>query len=99
MKQLPIDVVPGNVPPLFRWHQDAGSPLGQHTVPCEGRLPPGVEDAVVRLIAQVKALQVENARLTEELNKSQEYYLKGAEKTEPVKVVEKSVSSKKGRQG
>lgn len=55
---LPIDVVPGTDPPLFRWRHTVSTPAGPRTVDCGGPLPPSVEGAVRELIGRARQLQV-----------------------------------------
>ena len=63
--KLPIDTIPGTVPPKFTWWQavgqmgDGGYQLVQQT----GTLPPSVEQAVVNLIHLAKSLQNDNDML------------------------------------
>lgn len=56
---LPIELVPNTSPPLFRWTQIAQSIIGPRTVECQGSLPPGVEDAVIKLISIAKTYREE----------------------------------------
>lgn len=52
--ELPIDVVPGSIPPRFKWKQTVDTVNGKRTVDSEGGLPPSVEQAVLDLIALAK---------------------------------------------
>lgn len=56
---LPIDVVPGTNPPIFRWNQLIDRQIIHH----EGALPASVEVAVSRLISIAKQLLMDNAAL------------------------------------
>ena len=71
MINLPIDVVPGNVPPVFRWRQLVDTPVGARTVEHEGPLPPSVEVAVKSLIGVAKQLALENKELRRRLEEAQ----------------------------
>ena len=51
---LPIDVIPLNNPPRFKWTQVVDTPIGPKIVEHEGMLSPSVEDAVVLLIGIAK---------------------------------------------
>lgn len=53
--KLPIDVVPGTDPPVFRW-----SYMGQDH---EGQAPPAMERAVERVVTIAKQLLADNAAL------------------------------------
>lgn len=53
--ELPIDVVPGTVPPRFKWKQGISTPAGTQVVEHESSLPPTVEGAVLSLIEFAKA--------------------------------------------
>ena len=69
---LPIDVLPGTSPPLFKWRQVVHTPSGSHTAECEGGLPVSVEQAVVSIIsiAKQQAKDLEHSKkLIEELKK------------------------------
>ena len=61
--KLPIDVVPGSSPPIFRWKHVVHTPWGMSVQDCESSLPPSCEQAVADLIALVKRLQMENTAL------------------------------------
>jgi hypothetical protein len=52
---LPIDVIPGTKPPIFRWKQTVDTPVGRRTVEQEGRVPPSMEAAVMQVIALAEA--------------------------------------------
>lgn len=60
---LPITVVPGTNPPVFRWQQKVSTPVGQQWVEHEGSLPPTIESAVCALIGVAKQLLYDNAML------------------------------------
>lgn len=66
---LPIDVVAGTNPPVFRWKQVVNTLAGSGTKlqACEGKLPASVEGAVANLIAYAKQLERENKELWERL--------------------------------
>lgn len=56
---LPIDVVPGTSPPVFRWSQVVATPAGPRTSRMEGRLPANIEGAVLAMVQMVKDLLVQ----------------------------------------
>ena len=60
---LPMEIVPGTNPPVFRWRQSVGTPFGTQVVDHEGTLPPNIEVAVQRLVGIAKQLVMENAGL------------------------------------
>lgn len=61
--RLPIDIVPGTNPPMFRWKQAVSTPNGTSVVDHEAQLPVTVEVSVQRLIRVTKQLLLENAAL------------------------------------
>lgn len=61
---MPIDVVPGRSPPIFRWRQTVDTPIGKKVVEHEGALPPTAECAVATLIGIAKQLILHNQMLT-----------------------------------
>ena len=62
--QLPIDVVPGTVPPKFTWTQIVNDFMGGvREVSQVGGLPVSVERPVADLIALAKRLMRENTAL------------------------------------
>ena len=67
MTHLPIDIVPGSNPPIFRWQNKVRALDGIMMQVCEGSLPVSVEGAVASLIAIAKQLQHENKELCERL--------------------------------
>lgn len=64
---LPIDVVRGSDPPMFRWKQTISTPDGRRVVHHEGQLPCAVEVAVSRMVAIVKQLLHDNMMLRGQL--------------------------------
>lgn len=60
---MPIDVVPGSNPPIFRWRQTVETVSGRTTVNHEGTLAAPVESAIVALIKLAKQLAAENDEL------------------------------------
>ena len=63
MADLPIDVVPGTDPPVFKWTQLVDSMSGKQVVEYVQTLPSNVEVAVQRMVTIVKQLLMENAGL------------------------------------
>lgn len=61
--ELPIDIVPDNSPPRFRWQQTVHSPDGPRIVECSGQLPPGVDVKVESLIQLAKDTATERDKL------------------------------------
>lgn len=61
--KLPIDVIPGTRPVLFRWRQLLDTPIGLKCINHEGPLSPTVESAVADLIGVAKQLEHENVIL------------------------------------
>ena len=59
--KLPIDVMPGTNPPIFRWIQVVDTPNGWVTIDHEEALPSTVEKAVAHLIKIAKQLMTDNA--------------------------------------
>jgi hypothetical protein len=66
--RLPIDVVAGTDPPIFRWRQTVDTPSGRQVVDHEGSLGVVVEVAVVRIISIAKQLLHDNAVLRGEVD-------------------------------
>lgn len=60
---LPIEVIPGTDPPIFRWRQLISTPVGKQVVEHIESLPATVEVAVQRLVAVAKQLMMENMAL------------------------------------
>ena len=60
---LPIDVVSGTDPPIFRWKQVVDTIDGKRVVEHESSLPCTVEMAVSRLVTIAKQLLMDNAAL------------------------------------
>lgn len=61
--KLPINMVPGSNPPLFRWRQVVDTPVGKRWIENEGMLPPSVEVAVASLIGIANRLALDNEKL------------------------------------
>ena len=61
--RLPIDVVPGTDPPIFKWWQVVDTIAGRDVIKHEGMLPPTVEVAVERIISVAKQSLMENVSL------------------------------------
>lgn len=70
--ELPITVVPGTNPPIFRWTQTTATPIGQRKVEHEGSLPATIETELVHLIGITKQLMFDNAALRGEIAGMQE---------------------------
>lgn len=66
--KLPIDVVRGTNPVLFRWRQLLETPIGMKCINHEGPLSPTVESAVADLIGVAKQLEHENVILKMQLD-------------------------------
>ena len=67
MFNLPIDVVPGTNPPIFKWRLTIDTVAGPVTSDQEGPLPASVEKSVVLLIQIAKQLIAENEELRNRL--------------------------------
>ncbi len=65
--RLPIDVMVGTNPPVFRWTQLVDSVNGKQVVEYMESLPPTVEVAVQRLVSIAKQLLMENVALRGQL--------------------------------
>ena len=89
--QLPIDVVPGKTPPVFRWRQKVSTPTGDRVVYNEGMLPPNIEKAVADLITQAKRVMHDNAMLRGQVDSMSD---KLQATTEPIKPANNSSSRK-----
>lgn len=61
--KLPIDVVAGTDPPIFKWQQVVDTLTGRQVVDHEEALPATVEVAVARLISITKQVLMDNAGL------------------------------------
>ena len=61
--RLPIDVVPGTDPPIFKWWQVVDTVAGRDVIKHESMLPPTVELAVERIISVAKQSLMENVSL------------------------------------
>ena len=61
--RLPIDVVPGTDPPIFKWWQVVDTVVGRDVIKHESMLPPTVEVAVERIISVAKQSLMENVFL------------------------------------
>lgn len=60
---LPIDVVAGTSPPVFRWRQAVHTMNGTAHQECEGMLPASCERAVETLVGIAKQALMDNAML------------------------------------
>ena len=67
--QLPIDVVPGSVPPKFNWRKKVDHLGTTSVIECSGSLSPSVEGAVVELIATAREALTVNERLARDVVK------------------------------
>ena len=67
MMNLPIDVIPNSRPQKFRWRQVIDTPIGKKVIDHEGEVIPSVETALMDLIGITKQLELENARLKEQV--------------------------------
>lgn len=65
---LPIELVPGNTPPRFRWQHTTSTPVGERTVECEGLAPTSMERALVDLISLCERQAQEIAGLHRQVN-------------------------------
>ena len=65
---LPIEVIPGTDPPIFRWRQLISTPVGKQVVEHIESLPATVEVAVQRLVAVAKQLMMENTALRKQVD-------------------------------
>ena len=61
--RLPIDVVLGTDPPIFKWKQLVDTPSGKQVVEHQQAIPATIEVAVSRMVAIVKQLLHDNAVL------------------------------------
>lgn len=65
--KLPIDLVPGTNPPVFKWVQTVETIGATAVQECEGMLPPSCERAVEALVTTAKELLKDNAMLMGQL--------------------------------
>lgn len=67
--RLPIDVIPGHSPTMFRWQMVVDTPDGsKRSQDCMGALPPNIERVVEELIELAKKLRAENHELHNKLS-------------------------------
>ena len=97
--ELPINVVPGRNPPVFRWHQTLDTPAGKRIVEHESGVPVALEVVLVQLIGITKQLMYDNAALQGQLKGLNDRIAAQGDLSKPAPVITTTPATASSRKG